>query len=105
VTSDDEPQFRGYRKNHVEVSHRQQQVALLPKPCISAVGAALTTGAIATRMVTQMLGAAVTAAGDVSAHLLGAAQCNITQSTDMTRQYGSTEPRDVARAVPANHVG
>jgi hypothetical protein len=78
VTSDDEPQFCRQGEDHVEVAYRQKEFALAPKPSVGAVGTALTTGAIATGMVTRMLGTAILAVGDVSAHLFGAATCNIT---------------------------
>ncbi|HEY5955980.1 MAG TPA: hypothetical protein VIV60_05480 [Polyangiaceae bacterium] len=68
----------------MEVLHRQQEVALLSKPGMRAVCAALTAGAIAARMEPFMLGATVFATGDVSTHLEGAAPCNIAQSTSMT---------------------
>jgi ABC-type enterobactin transport system permease subunit len=89
----------------MEVPHRQKQFVLLAKPRGSAVCAALTACAIATRMVTCMLGTAVLAAGDVPAHLLGAAPCNVAQRTGMTGQHGSTEPQQIVRPMPANHVG
>jgi hypothetical protein len=84
VASDDEPQLLRHREDDVEVRYRQQEFALLPKPCGRALGAALTAGSIAARMVSFMLGAAVLAVGDVTTHLLGTAPCNIAQSTSMT---------------------
>jgi hypothetical protein len=105
VAPDNEPQLGRHREYHVKVRRWQQQLTLLLKPRGSAVRAALPAGAISTRMVLLVLRATGFARNDVATHVGCAAPCNIAQGTSLTWQHSSTEPCQVIRPVPANHVG
>jgi hypothetical protein len=105
VASDDESQFRRDGEHHVEVWHGQQQLALLLQPNFRAVCSTLRASSIATGVVLNMLRAASIALDKMTSKCWRAASCYISQGASMTRQHGSTEPRQVVRPVPANNVG
>jgi hypothetical protein len=53
----------------------------------------------------HVLGAAARALGEVASECGSAAQRDIDDGTDMTRQYSSAVPTQVRLTVPTHHIG